>query len=842
MSALPVFLLDVTVKATAVLVAAMVLALLLRRAAAATRHAVWTLTLVGLLLLPPLALLPGWTFPYSVTAPFAAEEIILPADDLSPAALPAVAQARPVSAEPGKADALPERLPPAADHGQVSHAPASHSQSSGAGATTLEVTASRLLFGWAIGAGCFLTMIVLAFIGLHGRVRGAATMDAGELRDLMSQLAAELGIRRRIRLLEGGQRAMPMTWGVFRPSLLLPADAATWSAERRRVVLLHELGHVARWDCLTHLLGHVARCVYWFHPLAWWALARQRQEQEKACDDLVVTRGTAAQDYAEHLLSITAQLPPGYFAPALALGMARSSRLHGRLVALLDAARSRRPLRGRMLAALALLALGLLAPAASARWLLPPPPAAELPIAALDGEQPMPPELSKRIEEIRKKLREHYVGPLDERQLSDAAIKGLLQGVKDPYTDYIPAEQLRTWENQVQGRLVGIGAQLRSEDGRIIIVTPIDNSPALKAGLRAGDQIEMIDGQPARGLDVQEAVKRIVGKEGTVVKLKVVHADGEVKELAITRGPIRIPSVQGLERNRDGTWRHMLDNENKTGYVHISQFSSQTAKETRAAIEGLKKDGLKGLILDLRFCPGGLLDQSLQVCKLFVAEGLLLTIKGADKKESAFRADGKDTVGAFPIVVLVNDKTASAAEILAGVLHDHNRAIVLGTRTFGKGSVQSLFKLDDGAAIRVTTAYYYLPNGRTIHKRPGAARWGVDPDEGYYLPLSKAQVEELQKNQATRYIIGNGRPKAPDRLTPKILEEGYADPQLAAAQRTLVAKLTGGEFLKVGQANPIYDSPARLDALQRQREVLLKDLLKLELEIDAARRGGADKK
>jgi carboxyl-terminal processing protease len=707
-----------------------------------------------------------------------------------------------------------------------------------------------LLIGWIVGAELSAVMLVFAFLQLRRRGRRLSTIDRGELRDLVTRLAAEMGIRRRIRLVVGPERAMPMTWGVLRPTLLLPADAATWSPERRRVVLLHELGHIARWDCLTHLLGHLARCLFWFHPLAWWALAKQRQEQEKACDDLVIAHGTMAHDYAEHLLSITAHLPPGYFAPALALGMARSSRLRQRLVALLESGRNRRPVGARMLAAMAIVSLGLFATAASARWLLPPADAevpfgvidGQLPVAAFDDEQPMPPELLKRIDEVRKKLREHHIGPLDEQHLTDAAIKGLLQGVKDPYTDYIPADQLRAWESQVQGGLVGIGAQLKIDNDRIMVVTPIENSPALKAGIRVGDQIELIDGQPARGLDLQQAVKRIVGKEGTVVKLKIVHADGEVKELSITRASIRIPSVQGFERNADGTWRHMLDNEQKTGYVRITQFSGQTAKEARAAIEALKKDGLKGLILDLRFCPGGLLDQSLQVCKQFIADGLLLTIKGGDKKESAFRADGKDTVGEFPLVVLVNEQTASAAEILAGVLRDHRRGMLVGTRTFGKGSVQSVVKLDDGAALRVTTAYHYLPSGRTIHKRPGEAQWGVDPDDGYYLALTRPQTEALQKSQAERSYIAPGKgAAAPARLTPNVLEEQYADPQLAAAQRTLVAKLTGGEFLKVGQANPAYDAPARLETLRQQREALLKDLQKLDSEIEAARKGAGKK-
>jgi carboxyl-terminal processing protease len=187
---------------------------------------------------------------------------------------------------------------------------------------------------------------------------------------------------------------------------------------------------------------------------------------------------------------------------------------------------------------------------------------------------------------------------------------------------------------------------------------------------------------------------------------------------------------------------------------------------------------------------------------------------------------------------LINEQTASAAELCAGVLRDHGRAVPLGTRTFGKGSVQQLVKLDDGGALRVTTSYYYLPSGRMIDKRAGDKGWGIDPDDGFYVPLTKVQSDALQKNQMDRFTLGSGKAgegKMPARLTPKMIEEQYADPQLAAAMRSLVAKLTGGEFLKVGQSTAnVQDQMRRLEELRQRREALLQDLKRLEKDIDAA--------
>src|SRR5262249_10780699 len=208
------------------------------------------------------------------------------------------------------------------------------------------------LAGWLVGLGALGTALGLGrLVAGWWRLRSFASRlewgIAGPLHELLARLTAELGIRRTVRLARAAHRVIPMTWGYWRPVVVVPAEAASWSPERCRMVLTHELGHVLRWDCLTHLLGHAAQALYWFHPLAWSALARQQAEQEQACDNLVLAWGAEAHDYAEQLLSLTAGLPAPALAAPVALGMARSSNLRHRLRALLDPARDHRPLRRR---------------------------------------------------------------------------------------------------------------------------------------------------------------------------------------------------------------------------------------------------------------------------------------------------------------------------------------------------------------------------------------------------------------------------------------------------------------------------------------------------------------
>jgi carboxyl-terminal processing protease len=861
-AALPL-LVDAAVKGTVVLLLALALARSLRRSSAAVRDLVWAMTMVALLGVPFFYLLPAWEVPLVVPGMNVAQPtenadlkkylIVLeePAKlaGLSPAPIEE-AKAEPMLVANGDTTAsttLPSRENPA----DVSTEARSAS------------VAAWIVVAWFSGALLSLLWLAGGWLSVARVARDCRHVRNGSLQEMLALVAHELEIRRHVNLLLSNRRTIPMTWGLWRPVVLLPQDAHAWSAARLRMVLIHELGHVKRWDCLAQILGHLARGFYWFHPLAWLAVRRLRIEQEQACDDLVLDSGSTAADYAEHLLAVTAGLPAGFRTAPVALGMGRAENLRRRLTCLLDGSRDHRPVRRHALlwaSALTLaliMSLGMVAfslvpstvhadePQSKAALFVAPPadPAAAPGAPGEQGEQANSEKdsaLLKKLNEVWDKLAKHYVAPLDDKALAEQALKGLLKGLKDPYTDYLSTEDLNSYDSQVKGKLSGIGAQLQVVNDRLTVTTPLEDSPALKAGLRPGDFIEAIDGKPTRGLAMNDAVERIVGPAGSVVKLKIVHPEGVVEELLITRGEIRLRTVAGFRRGPDGRWQFLLDPDHKIGYMHVHQFARSTAAEVREAIQGLQKEGLKGLILDLRFCPGGLLDQALEACKLFVAKGVILTTRGPAKEEMVFKADGKTTLGDFPVLLLINEQTASAAEIVAGSLRDHERAVLLGTRSYGKGSVQTLVMLDEGGALKVTTAYHYLPGGRNIQKRPGAKTWGVDPSDGFYLPVTSAQAEALRQDAQKRALLElktEGGPKRPP-LTPKMIEENHADPQLAAALRSMTARLTGGEFLKVGKDNGILlDQAVRLEEMRQRREDLLRSMNQLEREMAELQQG-----
>jgi carboxyl-terminal processing protease len=846
-------LLDAALRGTALLALAGVLALLLRRASASARHLLWALTVAGLLALPVLGLvLPRWPLP--VASPWAerTERQVTAAKPGRGADVPRapgllVPHARLVLLEapappPPFAELVASRGHELPGEVRADEPQAPPGQAGDTAAPAPDDRGIWLLVLWAAGVAVSLAWVAAGFVSLRRLGRGCRAAGAGGAAELLRELADELGLRRRVRLVLSERRAVPMTWGLLRPVVLLPDEAGDWPAERLRLVLLHELGHVRRWDCLTQLLGHLARALYWFHPLAWLAVARLKAEQELACDDLVLRTGADAADYAEHLLAVTANLPEDFFAPPAALAMGRAARLRRRLATLLEPARDRRPVRRRGLALAGLLTLALVLPLAACGWRATPAAADE--DAARQGEKKAPeqsPDPRRTFDEVRAKLLKHYVKPLEDKQLTLDAVRGMLKQLGDPYTEYLAPDELAKAQAQLKAVLTGIGAQLGTANGRLVVASPLEGSPALKAGVRPGDEIEAIDGKPATGLSMQAVIKRIVGPAGTVVRLKVVHADGVAEELKITRAQLRFATAEGFLRGAGGRWQFLLSAPHKVGYVRITQFGHGTAGEVRAAAEGLKKEGLKGLILDLRSCPGGLLSEAVGVCRLLLDKGPILMTSGPGKEEHKFASDGKDYLGDFPLVVLLNGQTASAGEIVAGALRDRGRAVLVGTRSFGKGSVSALLKLDAGGALKLTTSYYFLPSGRNLHKGPGQKTWGVDPTEGDYLALTAEQTEALHKAAARRRLVGlqpGEGPKWTVPVTPAVLEKEHADPQLAAALRLLVARLTGGEFIKVGRPGALPQDEISLEELRGRREELLRDLRRLEKDIEDLQKGG----
>jgi carboxyl-terminal processing protease len=824
--------LALVLKGTALLIAAWLLTLALRRASASVRHLVWALALVGLLLLPGLSLIaPAWPLPFDPPWPEKSEHAA-PTDSIQPAGN-WVAE---LPAEPDDAEGAagrPEKLTEPAGNASLSLTQ---------DAVVVKPAAPLLRIGWdwllllAAAAGAVLTgmPMVLGWWSLR-RLRRKACLVGGRAADLLQQLAAELQVRRSIVLLGSDARSIPMTWGIRRPIILLPTGAEKWSEERLRMVLLHELAHIKRGDCGTQILAHLVRALYWFNPLVWLAVAALRTEQERACDDLVLSRGASAPDYAQQLLTITSGRALHWLDSPVALAIGRAKRIQRRLTAILDGERRRRPLTGRMLAWAFLTALGVLLPLATVR-LRAAVAAHPAPDTTEDLKAAEPPsEEAKKILEVRSKILERALKPLDDKAISAGAIHGMIEALHDPYAEYFTPEMSAHLNASLKGSFSGIGAQLRySEDKKIVVVTALEDSPALKAGLRPGDVILAIDGKTTQGETLAEGVKQILGPQGSVVKLKVQHAGGGEEELSIKRARIQVRSVVGFRCGAAGKWEYLLDGGRRIGYVQIMQFSTPTVKELREAIVSMQKDGLKALILDLRFCPGGLMASAIDTVKLFLAKGTIVSVKGQDH-EQTWKADGKRTLGDFPLVVLVNPSTASAAEIVAGALKENDRAIVVGTRTYGKGSVQEIIKLGEGGALKLTTANYHLPGGRNIHKRPGEKTWGVDPTDGYYVPMTHEQNEALYKSMMQHEVLRAPKKDAPrdEKITPQTLAEKYADPQLAVALKTTIARIEDGAFVKVGKSTKeLIEHLARHEELEKKRAALKKQLEEINKELD----------
>jgi carboxyl-terminal processing protease len=279
----------------------------------------------------------------------------------------------------------------------------------------------------------------------------------------------------------------------------------------------------------------------------------------------------------------------------------------------------------------------------------------------------------------------------------------------------------------------------------IEVVTPIEDSPALRAGVEAGDIIEKVNGDSLEGLRLPEVVKKIGGPLGTLVRLTVKHVTGEEVELKMTREEVHVPSVKGFVRKADDSWDYYVCDNPKIAYVRVTQFVPESFEELKKALTPLVADGMQGLVLDLRFNPGGRLDQARDIVNLFIDHGVIVSTKGRNRAEEIYRAKPDGVLPAFPMIVLVNEHSASASEIVSGSLMDNKRALVIGTRTYGKGSVQEVIPLDDkGGELKLTVAYYYLPSGKCVHRLKDAKDWGVDPQ--IVVPMDAAAEEQLLKD------------------------------------------------------------------------------------------------
>ncbi|MEZ4405604.1 MAG: S41 family peptidase [Polyangiales bacterium] len=318
------------------------------------------------------------------------------------------------------------------------------------------------------------------------------------------------------------------------------------------------------------------------------------------------------------------------------------------------------------------------------------------------------------LAQVLAHIENSYVDPVDQDRLVDGAIRGMVDTL-DPHSAYLNPEEYTLLESDTTGQFGGVGVEIDARGEWLTVIAPIPGSPAARAGVRAGDEITSIEGHDARGMDVDAAVRRMRGAPGTRVRVEIRRRN--------QREPLRLELVREVVRVESVEARLLPEG---VGYVNLKSFQERSSEEMQRALDRLDREAggrVRGVVLDLRNDPGGLLDEAVYIADLFLREGVIVTTRGRDgRAQDEARARASGTRPEVPMVVIVNEYTASAAEILAGALQDHHRATVVGTRTFGKGSVQTVIDLPDGGALKLTIARYFTPSGRSIQAR------GIAPD------------------------------------------------------------------------------------------------------------------
>ena len=378
----------------------------------------------------------------------------------------------------------------------------------------------------------------------------------------------------------------------------------------------------------------------------------------------------------------------------------------------------------------------------------------------------LPVEELRTFSDVFGRIKNDYVVDVDDKELIENAIRGMLSGL-DPHSSYLDAEQFTELQVGTTGQFGGLGIEVGMENGFVKVIAPIDDTPAQRAGVEAGDLVIRLDDTPVKGMTLNDAVKVMRGKPGSDIELTIVREGlDQPLKITITRDIIKVKSVRA----------RML--EPGFGYLRISQFQSKSAENMVDAIEDLKKENkgpLQGLVLDLRNNPGGVLNGAVAVSDAFLKKGMIVYTEGriADSR-LRFNATPDDVIDGAPLVVLVNQGSASASEIVAGALQDHKRAIIVGVKTFGKGSVQTILPLSSDSALKLTTARYYTPSGRSIQAE------GITPDielESVKVDSVERNIEPLKEADLSRHLEnGNGKDKDSKKSSDEEQEEVKLSP------------------------------------------------------------------
>ncbi|MGR6432766.1 S41 family peptidase [Rhizobium sp. PAMB 3174] len=393
--------------------------------------------------------------------------------------------------------------------------------------------------------------------------------------------------------------------------------------------------------------------------------------------------------------------------------------------------------------------------------------------------------------DVFERIRAQYVTPPDEQKLIEAAISGMLTSL-DPHSSYMNAQDAADMQTQTRGEFGGLGIEVTMENDLVKVITPIDDTPAAKAGVLSGDLISAIDGADVRGLTLAQAVDKMRGEVGSPIKLTILRkgADKPI-DIEVKRAIIAVQAVK---------WRVEKANDGDVGYMRIISFTEKTFPDLEKAFDKIKEqvpeDKLKGYVLDLRLNPGGLLDQAINVSDAFLERGEIVSTRGRNPEETRrFNAGPGDLADNKPVIVLVNGGSASASEIVAGALQDLHRATVVGTRSFGKGSVQTIIPLGDAGALRLTTALYYTPSGKSIQGT------GITPDITVEQPLPddlKGKIRTEGESSLRGHIQGQSETDAGSGSIAYVPPDEKDDIQLNYALDLLRGKKTDPAF----PANP----------------------------------------
>ena len=373
--------------------------------------------------------------------------------------------------------------------------------------------------------------------------------------------------------------------------------------------------------------------------------------------------------------------------------------------------------------------------------------------------------------EAFEKIKNNYVEEVTSKDLVEAAIEGML-GSLDPHSTFLNNQELNELKVQTKGEFGGLGIEVTLENGFVKVISPIDDTPASRAGIKAGDLITHLDDEPVLGMTLSEAVSIMRGKAGSKIKLTVNRDENKTLQIQITRAIIELKAVKSKVQNN-------------IGYIRVSSFNQKVDVEIIKAIRKFKKNNkIIGYVLDLRNNPGGLLDQAVNVTDIFLERGEIVSTRGRFERDgSRYNAVKNDLTGGLPLVVLINQGSASASEIVAGALQDHKRAIIMGTKSFGKGSVQTIIPSGENVALKLTTAKYYTPLGRSIQKT------GIDPD----ILVEQAELKKLDQNEGRkesdlRGAIDNEQTSKDDKKnSEEKLNDEFEDYQLSRAFDLILA-------------------------------------------------------